>query len=74
MGPDFATKAFARTPEDPFAGPIVGLDAVYVVALNKKLPSEIPTLDQIRDQVVKDYSRTRRWTWRARRARTFTRR
>ena len=54
-GPDFATKAFARTPEDPFAGPILGMNSVYVIALNKKLPSEIPALDQIRDQVVADY-------------------
>ena len=30
-------------------------DAVYVIALNKKLPSRIPALDQIRAQVVKDY-------------------
>jgi hypothetical protein len=55
VGPDFATKAFARTPEDPFAGPMTGSDAVYIIALNKKIPSEIPTLDQIRDQVVNDY-------------------
>jgi len=55
VGPDFATKAFARTPEDPFAGPIVGLDGVYILALSRKLPSEIPALDQIRDQVVKDF-------------------
>jgi hypothetical protein len=55
VGPDFATKAFARTPEDPFAGPIVAYDGVYIIALNKKLPSEIPTLDQIRDHVVNDY-------------------
>jgi hypothetical protein len=55
VGPDFATKAFVRTPEDPFAGPILGMDGVYVIALNKKLPSEIPTLDRIRDRVVQDY-------------------
>ena len=55
VGPDFAQKAFSRTPEDPFAGPILGQTAVYVIALNKKLPSEIPTLDQIRGQVVADY-------------------
>ena len=55
MGPDFAQKAFARTPEDPFAGPILGQDSVYVIALVKKLPSEIPPLDQIRAQVEKDY-------------------
>ncbi len=52
---DFAQKAFTRTPDDPFAGPILGETAAYVIALNKKLPSEIPTLDQIRDQVVADY-------------------
>jgi hypothetical protein len=55
VGPDFAQKAFARTPEDPLAGPIMGLTSAYVIALNKKMPSEIPTLDQIRDQVVADY-------------------
>lgn len=55
VGPDFAQKAFARTPEDPFAGPILGFTGVYVIALDKKVPSEIPTLDQIRDQVVKDF-------------------
>ena len=52
---DFATKAFSRTPQDPFAGPIMGMNGVYVVALSKKLPSEIPPLEQIRDQVVRDY-------------------
>jgi len=52
---DFAQKAFARTPEDPLAGPIMGSNAVYVIALNKKIPSEIPPLDQIRAQVVSEY-------------------
>jgi len=55
VGSDFAQKAFARTPEDPLAGPLLGLDAVYVIALSKKIPSEIPPLDQIRAQVMKDY-------------------
>jgi hypothetical protein len=55
VGPDFAQKAFGRTPEDPFAGPLLGLDGVYVIALHKKLPSEVPALDKIRDQVVRDY-------------------
>ena len=55
VGPDFAQKAFARTPEDPFAGPILGQDGVYVIALAKKLPSQIPTLDEIRARVVRDY-------------------
>ena len=52
---DFTTKAFSRTTNDPFGGPILGQTAVYVFAFNNKLPSEIPTLDQIRNQVVADY-------------------
>lgn len=52
---DFAAKAFTRRPDDPFAGPIMGSNAVYVIALNKRIPSEIPPLDQIRPQVVRDY-------------------
>ena len=55
VGPDFAQKAFARTPTDPFAGPFLGKDAVYVIAYNKKLPSENPPLDKVRAQVEKDY-------------------
>ena len=55
VGQDFAQKAFARTPEDPFAGPIVGQDGVYVIALTKKIPSEIPSLDQIRARVERDF-------------------
>lgn len=55
VGADFGKQAFARTPEDPFAGPIVGSDAVYVIALDKKIPSQIPPLDQIRAKVTEDY-------------------
>ena len=55
VGPDFVQKAFSRTPSDPFAGPFIGQDAVYLIALNKKIPSEIPPLDQIRERVVLDY-------------------
>ena len=54
-GADFRKQAFARTPEDPFAPPLIGRDGVYVIAFNKKIPSEIPPLDQIREQVTKDY-------------------
>jgi len=56
VGADFATRAFSRTPEDPFGGPFLGRDAAYVIALHKKLPSEIPPLDQIRSRVVADYT------------------
>jgi hypothetical protein len=55
VGPEFAKAAFSLTAEDPFGGPIVGQDGVYEIGANKKIPSEIPPLDQIRDQVVTDY-------------------
>jgi hypothetical protein len=58
VGQDFAQKAFTRTPDDPFAGPILGQDGVYVIALSKKIPSEIPPLDQIRARVERDYRLT----------------
>ena len=32
-----------------------GPDAIYIIALAKQLPSEIPSLDQIRDRVARDY-------------------
>jgi len=54
-GADFAQKAFRLKPDQPFAGPIVGQDAVYVIALNQQIPSEVPKLDQIRGRVENDY-------------------
>jgi len=57
--PDFAKRAFALSADEPLAGPLVGDDAVYVIAMDKKLPSEIPPLERIRAQVTADcqYSR-----------------
>jgi len=55
VGQDFAQRAFTRTPEDPFGGPLLGRNAAYVFALIKKIPSEIPPLDRIREQVTADY-------------------
>ena len=53
--PDFTKRAFALSADEPLGGPLVGDAAVYVIALNKKLPSEIPPLEKIRDQVTADY-------------------
>lgn len=52
---NFAKKAFSLSTNEPFAGPLTGDDAVYVIGYNKYLPSEIPPLDQIRDRVTADY-------------------
>jgi hypothetical protein len=51
----FVKAAFALTTDEPLVGPIAGTNAVFVVALDKQLPSEIPPLDQIRDRVTRDY-------------------
>ncbi len=51
----FTKAAFGLSPDEPLAGPIAGRDAIYVIALAKQLPSEIPPLDQIRARVTRDY-------------------
>ncbi len=58
----FIKSAFALTPDDPFAGPINAADGVYVIALDKILPTEIPPLDQIQSQVTQDYQTLRATT------------
>ncbi len=59
----FAAQAFALTTEEPFIEePVVGEDVVYVVALKRRLASEIPPLDSIRLRVVEDYRRTQALT------------
>ena len=52
---DFTKAAFGLTSDEPFAGPIAGPDAVYVIALDKTLPSEIPPLAQIHARVTRDF-------------------
>jgi hypothetical protein len=51
----FGKIAFALTADEPFANPIVAPDAVYVIALARQLPSEIPPFAAIRDRVTQDY-------------------
>jgi hypothetical protein len=53
--PGFTKAAFGLTADEPFAGPIAGPNAVYVLAFGKRLPSEIPPLDQIRERVTQEY-------------------
>jgi hypothetical protein len=52
---DFTKAAFQLSAEVPLAEPVAGTDAVYLLALAKQLPSEIPPLDQIRARVVSDF-------------------
>ena len=53
--PGFTKAAFGLTPDEPFARPIAGPDAVYVLAFARRLPSEIPPFDQIRERVTREY-------------------
>jgi hypothetical protein len=51
----FTKAAFGLTAEDPLAGPVIGTTSVYVIALAKRLASEIPPFEEIRDRVTQDY-------------------
>lgn len=51
----FTKAAFALTPDEPFAGPVLGAYSVYEIALDRQLPARIPPLDEIRDRVIHDY-------------------
>ena len=51
----FTKAAFGLSAEEPFAGPIVAADGIYVIALANQLPSMIPSLEQISTRVVQDF-------------------
>lgn len=51
----FTSAAFALTAEQPISEPITGPSGFFVIALDKRLPSEVQPLDQIHDRVVSDY-------------------
>ncbi len=52
---EFTKTAFSLTPDEPFANPIVTTNGVYVIALVRQLPSEIPAFADIRARVTQDY-------------------
>lgn len=51
----FSQAAFKLTKDEPFAGPIVADDGVYVMALKQQIPSEVPPLASIEAKVAEDY-------------------
>ncbi len=56
VGSGFVSAAFSLTPtNDPIAGPLPGQNAFYIIAYDKRLPSQIPKFKTIHDQVVADY-------------------
>lgn len=55
--PALIRAAFDMSADAPLAGPIPASEALYIIALDKQLPSEIPSFDSIRSQVTEDYLR-----------------
>jgi hypothetical protein len=50
----FTKAAFGLSTDVPFAGPVIGQDGVYVLALGAQFPSAIPSLAEIHAQVARD--------------------
>lgn len=55
VGAEFTKTAFGLSEDEPFGRLVLGEDGVYLIAFNKRLPSEVPSLDAIRDQVTSDF-------------------
>lgn len=55
VGQEFVRAAFSLTPQEPFIDPVPGAESIFVISLNSRLPSEIPSLDTIRERVTADY-------------------
>jgi len=54
----FAQVALALTPQQPVpTEPLPSADGVYVIALKKKLPSEVQPFEAVRERVAEDYRR-----------------
>jgi hypothetical protein len=51
----FTRTAFELSQDSPISEPLMGPQGVFVIALDQKLPSEIPSLNEIRAQVARDY-------------------
>jgi hypothetical protein len=53
--PAVIKAAFQLNADSPYAGPIPGTEAIYVIALANQLPSSIPSFDLIRARVAQDF-------------------
>jgi len=52
---DFVRRAFNLTAEEPLTEPLLGEDHVYVIAFLRRLPSENPAFESVRERVTQDY-------------------
>jgi len=53
--PDLAKAAFALTPDSPFSDAMAGQDGIYIIGLAAQLPSSVPSFDEIRPRVTRDF-------------------
>lgn len=54
----FNRAAFALSADEPFATPVAGEDGVYVFAFERRIPSQIPPLEEVQARVVDSLRRT----------------
>ncbi|HEY5298387.1 MAG TPA: peptidyl-prolyl cis-trans isomerase [Verrucomicrobiae bacterium] len=52
---DFTKAAFGLAPDEPFAGPLVAPDGIYIIAYDRQLPGEILPFSQIHARVTHDF-------------------
>src|SRR6266850_896837 len=50
-----AKLAFNLSPSEPYSQLMVGHDGIYLMVFEKRLPSELPSFEQIKDKVTLDY-------------------
>jgi hypothetical protein len=56
LPPEFRQKAFTLNTNAAVAfNPILGSDAVYVIALHSRIPSEMPPFEKVQDKVATDF-------------------
>lgn len=55
VGLNFVQAAFKLSADTPFSSPVVEEDAVYILALDRRVPSEVPPFESVRDRVTADW-------------------
>jgi len=59
---EFREKALALTKESPILfNPIKGDEAIYIIALKNRVPSEMPPLAKVEEKVTADYKKAQAW-------------
>jgi len=60
--PEFREKALKLTMQSPVSfSPIVGEEAVYVISLKARVPSEMPSFEKVQEKVAEDYKNFQAW-------------